>query len=418
MIVTALLFGVGAVLSVLAQVGLSHVMSPGGYGDFALLYAAGMVLSGVGALGYDMAALRFMASQASLGDLEARRAFFRMAIRRTAWGAGFLALVAPPICIVAGFLPPLQATALLLLIPAWAGLRLIAAVLRTENQPGASIALDRIARDGSLMVLAAAQFLLASSAGDFWPTVVLVAVTALSALAGAWLVRPLFQRPVLPTPGTEASLWFLASRRLLAINGLELLSGRLDLFLLAFIVEKAVVGQMNIVLVLSTIAVLPSVFTGFILMPRIAAASAKGRQEDIAREIRLSAWLNVLSAVVVSVTVVTGIHLFRNAPGMEPMAAIPLDVIAWIFAARVVTSFVQASVANLQMIGRERVVICAHLSSLSLKGALYGLLAPAVDLGVAVLFCFASAVVFAMVVHLGSRPLGRKAHRADGSPSA
>lgn len=412
--ITAALFGLGAVLSVVAQLTLSRVMSPVAYGDFALLYATGMVLSGFGALGHDMAALRFMASTGPSGASPVQRAFFWMALRKTALGAGLLAMFAPPVCVAAGLLPASQALALFLLIPSWACLRLVASVLRTENRSSASIALDRIARDGSLFILATILLLVAGRSDDQWPAIVLICATALSVLIGAAMLKPLLRwSPGHAATAQEKALWGRTSRRLLAINGLELVGGRFDLFFLAFVVDKAIVGQMNIVIVLSTIAILPSVFTGFLLMPRVAAATAEGRHDDVDRDIVACTWLNGVLAILASTAVIGSLLAFRDWPAFDAVKDISMSVIAWMFAARCVTSWTMASLARLQMVGKERVVIAAHIASLLLKAVLYLLWSDMTGLLPAVIICFASAVLFALVIYLASRfakafPLYRK----------
>ncbi len=400
---TLVVFGSGAVLSVIAQLALSHVMAPGPYGDFALLYAAGMILSGMAALGYDLAALRFMAASAPSSLAPIQRVFFHSALRKAAWGAVVLAVLAPVVAVFAGFLPDSLALALVVLIPAWTFLRIIASVLRTESRSASSIAIDRVARDGALFVFAAALLAIGARAGDHWPALVLTGITVLSCMTGALLLRSMFRRPDLVASPEEEALWSRTARRLLSINGLELIAGRLDLFLLALVIDKAAVGQMNIVIVVSTIALLPGVFTGFILMPRIAAATAEGRHEAIRRELAVCNCLNIVSAVLVSATVLIVVSVFHSQPMLNAVASVPLDVLVWMFASRIVISTTMVRAARLQMTGQETVIIWAHMAAITLKVALYLLWPNMAGLQPAVLICFASAFLFVLVIYLGPR---------------
>lgn len=373
-------------------------MSPTSYGGFALLYSAGMILSGFGALGYDMAALRFMAVSNASCATPTQRSFFHFALTRVLTGAVVVALVSPLVLLVGGLMTATQAIALGLVIPFWSFLRLFASILRTEGRSGLSIVLDRIARDGSLLLLSASFVLLGRAASEVWPAAILFSATLAGCVAGAFFLRPFFNRSSESVDLHARPAWSSTARRLLVINGLELLSGRFDLFFLALISHNSIVGQMNIVLVVSGVAALPSVFSSFIVMPRIAAAHADNRAEDVLRDVLLSTTVNVGGAVLAGGFFIVGLAFSPDFALLQPLEAIPLDILAWMFLARVIISSVTAPAALLQMTGWERGVIWAHVAALGLKAGLYLSFAQVVGLRMAVFFCMVSAIAYAGMI--------------------
>lgn len=391
MAITIIIFGLGLVVTFVAQSLAFQVLGTRDYGLFSVIYSVCAIASMLGVVGFDVSTLRYFGTL----QRDVKPHFFRVAVRATVVFAtstaiailiiGYFALNAE------FFVLALAATATFL----WAFVRLFSAMLRAEGRFNLSLLIDRPVRDG-LLALACG---LALSFSFKLGLVQVVSLLVCGGLLGVVTALPIFRSYRTKTTKTDSGVaqgWRLSSMGLLVVNVLQLLASRVDILSVSFIASAEMAGVLNILTMISDMIIIPSAALTVVVMPRIARHYERREWRQLKAVLLIYAGGSLLGGALISVPLLLypdyAIALF-GSEALGQIGAGDLEVL--VLAKLVMVGLSSYSAPLLTMSGNIRgliwtllVLIVAKLSIMpvlvfqfELRGALYVIGLGAVVLG-------------------------------------
>lgn len=353
-----IIFGLGLVVTFVAQSLAFQVLGTRNYGLFSVVYSICAIASMLGVVGFDVSTLRYFGTL----QMDEKKHFFWVAVRAT---FVFATATTIPIFIIGNI--ALDADLLVLVLAAaatflWAFVRLFSAMLRAEGRFNLSLLIDRPVRDG-LLALACG---LALSFSFKLGLVEVVSLLACGGLLGIATVLPTFRSYKGKTTETYSGVaqgWLLSSMGLLIVNALLLLSSRVDILSVSFIAGAEMAGILNILTMISDLVIIPSAALAVVVMPRIARHYELREWRQLKAVLLIYAGGSLIAGALISVPLLlypgTAIALFGRE-ALDHIGAGDLEVLV---------------LAKLAMVG-----LSSHSSSLlimsgNIRGLIWTLLA-------------------------------------------
>lgn len=263
--ITIIIFGLGLVVTFVAQSLAFQVLGTRNYGLFSVIYSVCAIASMLGVAGFDVSTLRYFGTL----QMDVKPHFVRVAVRAT---VVFATSTATAILIIGYFALDAEFFVLVLAATAaflWAFVRLFSAMLRAEGRFNLSLLIDRPVRDGLLALACGLALSLSFKLG----LVQVVSLLVCGGLLGVATALPIFRSYRTKTTKTDSGVaqgWRLSSMGLLSVNVLLLLSNRVDILSVSFIASAEMAGILNILTMISDMVIIPSAALTVIVMPRIA----------------------------------------------------------------------------------------------------------------------------------------------------
>ncbi len=259
-----MIHGAGLGLTFLAQILLARTLGPSDYGIYAFVLSWLMILAGLATIGFDRAAVRFVAGYVELRAWAALRGFSDMATRLVTIVALSVAGLAIIVALVVPLEPEIPLQALLLgavAIPFLTFVRLESGRMRGYGAVIRALFPDYVVRDG-LVVLGLLLLLLGAPIrpGPLFP----LALTLLGCLIGAGLAR-YWRRQLEPDalsvvtkPDTsKVRLWLSTALGLGAVTLVQVSLQRIDVILLTTFATPTEAGIFNAAFTLANLALFP-----------------------------------------------------------------------------------------------------------------------------------------------------------------
>lgn len=403
-IVAPILFGIGLVSTFAGQLALSHVTTAADFGIYILIYNAAAVLSALGAAGYDLTAVRFVANALNRKDNSYIHSYLRHAVKMS----GALALIAAALMLAylagtVGLNWPILGLALLVTL-LWSWSRLAAGILRGLDRLSFALISDRVSRDFLVMLLAISALLLTTAVPIHMALLILAIGSLFGIVIGSAVsrqyLRSAAQRQrdnaddVLPalTPA-EPRLWLLASLGLLAYNIAELLSSRFDVFALSYLSTAEAVGAFGLGLLLINLVTIPSGFITMLLMPAVAIAHHDGDRARLRRLFVLSTSASFATGICIAAVLAFLMPYLDRFLPPATVASLRPELLGLAIGVRVLCLIGTFPPVLLMMAGGHRQLILAHAASIAVRVILFVAFGAIVDANFAILTFVAGTVV-------------------------
>jgi O-antigen/teichoic acid export membrane protein len=402
----ALIFALGLFATFAGQLLLSRTADAYEFGIFILAYNAAAVLSGLGAAGFDLSSVRFVALFKSNAEPDRFAAFVRVAGQ---WTLMISTIAAAVFSIFFGW--STDASLALVVTGAavtlcWSWSRVLGGVLRGAGKLAPALTVDRLSRDLLLFVVALAVFILGGSLSAFDAILTLflgsVAGLCLGLLVSADLRgrRPpdgaSVSSPVSPAP---TRLWIHVSMGLMAYNLVELLSSRFDVFALSLLADPVVVGAFGLAVLMLNLIIIPASFITLLIMPRVAIAHDRNDH----RQLRMLFAASSIAAIGAGLFISTLLWLiwpwladFMPAAFTDHVSR--TAVLTGLFV-RSLCLFGTFPPVLLMMSGRHKALIAAYAASVVGRGAAYLIFLSIADADFAIA-AFVGGFVMVMVINL------------------
>jgi O-antigen/teichoic acid export membrane protein len=368
---------VGLAIAFLANVLLSRLLGPSGYGSYAIAIGWASVLAIPARLGLDNVALRFVTIYRERRDVGALRGLLRTSVRAIA----AVSAVAGGVAISAGLLAgrgevdPWLAGGVGLLVFPLAAMGWLSAVIRSFQKIFASQAYEQLLRPILLILLLTSSWLL----GAAMDPPIAVGVTLVAVVAPLILLSTNVHRqvkalgPALPDLNDQR-LWMAVSWPLILLSLCQEASNQIDLILLGILGTAAEAAQFAAAMRLSSLAAFGLIAIATVTAPAIASAYNRGDRAEMARLARLNARISLLFAAVLVVPLLIFGKFALAAFGPSFPQAFPVLVILLMGAT--LNAFT-GNVANFMlMTGHERAAAAIMAGALAVAATLDILLIP------------------------------------------
>lgn len=296
MATTIIIFGLGLVVTFVAQSLAFQVLGTRDYGLFSVIYSVCAIASMLGVVGFDVSTLRYFGTL----QRDVKPHFFWVAVRAT---VVFATSTAMAILIIGYFALDAEFFVLVLAATAtflWAFVRLFSAMLRAEGRFNFSLLIDRPVRDG-LLALACG---LALSFSFKLGLVQVVSLLVCGGLLGVAAALPIFRSYKTKSTKTDSGVaqgWRLSSMGLLIVNVLQLLASRVDILSVSFIASAEMAGVLNILTMISDMIIIPSAALTVVVMPRIARHYERREWRQLKAVLLIYAGGSLLGGALISV---------------------------------------------------------------------------------------------------------------------
>jgi O-antigen/teichoic acid export membrane protein len=409
----------GLAVALLANILLSRMLGPSGYGAYAIAIGWASVLAIPARLGLDNVALRFVAIYRDRRDVGALRGLLwtsGKAIAAASATAGALALLAGLLKGRDAVDPWLAAGVALLVFPL-AAMGWLSAIVRSLNRIFASQAYEQLFRPALLILFIGIAWAAGATLGAplaLWLTLVAVGVPL------AVLAAQVRREVAALGPGqrdlSERRLWMAVSWPLFLLSLFQEASNQIDLILLGILKDAASAAHFAASLRLSSLASFGLVAIATVTAPAIASAHHRGDHAALARLATLNARLSLAFAVAVAVLLVIFGQLALSAFGPTFPAAFP--VLAILLTGAMLNAFT-GNVANFMlMTGHQRPAAAIMAGALAIAASFDFLLIPRLGASGAAIGSVAGLATWNLTMliyvrrHLGidASPLGLRPH--------
>lgn len=394
------LFGLGLIATFLGQLLLGWTASPYDFGLYILIYNAAAVLSAFGAVGFDLSAVRFAALASSRQDGEYLSRFNDLALR---WSglAGVASGLAMMLYLMVSEIVSFEVLAIAAAITFfWSLSRVVAGVMRGTGLLASALLSDRVTRDVFVLGLAVTASLTAMVLSASLAMFTLLAGTVFGFSVGIWFcarrVRGLKSQRSADLVVVDSVVrrdWILVSLGLMAYNISELFSSRFDIFSLSLFDSKEAVGALGLALLLINLVTIPSAFLALLVMPQVAVAYECRDLVRLRRLFRLTSFASIGFGAMIATAIV--LLLPFTSAFLPPALWVELrwDVLCGAIFVRSLCLVGSFPPILLMMSGRHKALIGAHLTSIAVRCAIYGLCASIVDTNLAIIAFVSGAVV-------------------------
>lgn len=322
--------GFGTIGRYALQVVLAQLLGTAGFGLYLTMRRWGELVGLLPNRGYQGAVVRFLPEYEVEQRWEPYRGLRRQSFRNTSVVAVGLAAVALAIGLVAWPDHRLAAALAMATIPAWAGFRMVQAVLQAQHQFVPSSAVDQLFQPAVMAALLGLIWLGGWTIGlDLVMATLLVSVLA-AALAVTFLAyrgAPAQVRSEVGIDHSEAGRWQALSRQFFTFQLASAAINSADLLILAMFVPPAEVGLYGVASRLALLARAVNNGAESIVAPRIASAWTSGDLAGLQRHVdkALAVAIPPTTLLVVLLTIFRGPVL--GIMGTEFRAASELTVI-------------------------------------------------------------------------------------------
>ena len=365
-----------------------------------MIYNAGAVLSGFGAAGFDLSAVRFAALATNRQDGPYLYAFVRVALRCALVAGSSAGLIMTAYLLASGVLD-LQLLAIAAAITLfWALARVVAGLMRGAGMLSSALLSDRVTRDVFLLALAGIASLTAWNLRAELMLFTLLAGTVIGFAFGSWLsartVRRLCAQPAAILARLDKAVhrdWIKVSVGLMAYNLAELLSSRFDIFVLSLLDSKEAVGALGLSLLLINLVTIPAAFLSLLIMPQVAVAY---EQRDKARLWRLFKLTSIASGAMGIALATVIIVMLPYARGMLPPALsseLRWELLSGAIVFRSLCLIGSFPPILLMMSGHHKALIGAHLTGVAVRIGIYIACAAFIDPNLAIMAFVAGTMV-------------------------
>lgn len=408
----------GLAVAFFANILLSRLLGPSGYGAYAIAIGWASVLAIPARLGLDNAALRFVILYRERRDIGALRGLLRTSARAIA----AVSAIAGTLAILAGLLSgrsevnPWLAAGVAALVFPLAAVGWLSAVIRSFQLIFASQAYEQLFRPILLIVLLGAAWATGLSLDAplaIWLTLVAVAVPL--AILAAQVRREVAALGPGQADLSDRRLWLAVGWPLLLLSLFQEAGNQIDLILLGILDDAASAAFFAAAMRLASLASFGLVAVVSVSAPAIASAFHRGDRQAMARLATMTARMSLLFALLV----VAGLLIFGRialaAFGPAFPDAYPVLVILCLGA--LVSAFTGSVGYFLLMTGNERMAAAIMAGALAVAVTLDILLIPTLGaVGAAIgsatgLACWNLAMLVAVRRRLGidCSPIGMRA---------
>jgi O-antigen/teichoic acid export membrane protein len=274
-----LLYSTGIGLAFCSQLLIARVVSVDTFGLYTYVFSWMVILAYLCALGFDVALLRFVAAYETERAWPLLAGVIQYAQRRASAASIFVVVVG--VCLVLALGMPIERRNTFIigfgLVPILALLRIRCAVVRGLGGVVASLAPDRIVREGLLIGLVGIAALGWGWAIDA-PVVMLATVTgAAVGLASTVLTLRLWRPAALSdvVPQHDASVWRRAAIPLVVIGATDVLMNRIGVILLGWMADIKDAGIYGLVFNITLLVTLPQLAVNTLFAPAISSLYAR-----------------------------------------------------------------------------------------------------------------------------------------------
>jgi O-antigen/teichoic acid export membrane protein len=383
------LFAVGLVSTFAGQLVLSKTTGANEFGLYVLAYNAAAVLSGLGAAGFDLSAVRCASLFKSKGDWTRLAAFKSLALR---WTLGTSIIVAAIFAIFFSWNTGSPWSLVLIgaaVTTSWSWSRVLAGYLRGLGRLAPALTTDRVSRDLAVLLFASVALAL-----DERLSIVMALLTLLLGTVSGCCIGLLFGRALPEAAVTNArahseaaentQTWIRLSLGLMAYNFVELLSSRFDVFALSLFADTAIVGAFGLAILLINLVTIPASFISLLIMPQVAVAH-DGKDTARLRQIYALASISAVCAGFGVMGLMWILYPYGQAylpPAFSQYIAIAPLLAA--VAARAVCLVGTFPPVLLMMSGHHKALIASHVASIVTRAGAFLLFAQFVDANFAV----------------------------------
>ena len=367
----------GLAVAFLANILLSRLLGPSGYGAYAIAIGWASVLAIPARLGLDNAALRFVTLYRERQDVGALRGLLRTSAGAIAAASVFASVLA----MAAGWLigrnevDPWLAAGVALLVFPLAAMGWLSAVIRSFNRIFASQAYEQLFRPTLLILLLGLAWAAGLSIGAplaLWLTLAAVALPL------AILAMQVRREVAALGPGrvdsSDRKLWLAVGWPLFLMSLFQEASNQVDLILLGILNDAASAAHFAAALRLSSLASFGLVAVVSVSAPAIASAFHRGDHAAMARLASMTARMSLLFALLV----VAGLLVFGRIAlaAFGPSFPDAFPVLAILCLGSLVSAFTGSVGYFLLMTGHERTAAAIMAGALLVAVTLDILLIP------------------------------------------
>lgn len=365
--VALLIYMLGYCLVFLAQLSIALHLGADSYGAYAYVIAWVTVLAYVSALGFNVSLLRFLPVYAANRAWGLLAGLLRFAEQHVA-GSG-IALAVLGIAIVAwsseSLAAELPATFLfgLPIVPLFALLIVRCAAIRALGGVAASLAPNRVVREGFVLIVVLGAHLLGGPrVAAFVMLVTLMGTLLALAVATRLLQRLLPDEARAATRQFATETWWPATLPLLVVTGVEALFDKTGTLVLGLAGQSHEAGLFALAFNLALLVIVPRTAVETVFAPTIARLHAEGNQTEVRRVMIKASLLSFGGAVCVAGSLVVAAEFILARFGQEFVAAkLPLFVL---LAGQVFAAASGSQLLVLSMTGNERraahiLLVCA-----------------------------------------------------------
>lgn len=317
----------GAAMALVVNVAIARLLGPEGFGLYAFGIGLASTLAVVATLGMPFAAIRHLPDYLARGDWPGTAGFTRASIAASFLGAGVCAVLMLAMSSLAAVTPEMSsvlAWSAALLVPMTLG-QTIATLLQARGHVVAPELVQSAARQGATMILLAMALSLFSFAAGAETALATTGLASAGAAAALWLM---LGRVAADEPRGAArydlSLWAKTGGSVLLILTSSVLTERLDVLMLGWLVEPAALGQYAAAARLASVAMIALAGLNAAYMPRVSRAWAEGDRAGTQRLCQEAALIGVglTGAMMAGAAVLGGPALglfgpeFRDASGV------------------------------------------------------------------------------------------------------
>lgn len=367
---------IGLAVAFLANILLSRMLGPSGYGSYAIAIGWASVLAIPARLGLDNTALRFVTIYRERRDVGALRGLLRTsakAIAAVSAMAGVVAFVAA-LLIGSGIEPWLAAGVALMVFP-MAAMGWLSAVIRSFNRIFAAQAYEQLFRPMLIILLLGGPWMAGARLGAplaLWLT--LVAIGLPLAVLALQVRRELAALGPAQFDFSDRRLWLAVSWPLFLLSLFQEATNQIDLILLGILSDAASAAQFAAAMRLSSLASFGLVAVVTVSAPAIASAFHRNDRAAMAQLASMTARISLLFALLI----VAGLLLFGRialtAFGPTFANAYPVLVITCLVS--LVSAFTGSVGYFLLMTGNEKTAAVIMAGALAVAATLDVLLIP------------------------------------------
>lgn len=400
------LFGLGLFSSFASQLALSHVTTAHVFGLYVLIYNAATVFSGLGAAGFDLSAIRFVALAEDRGEKRYLAAFLRIAALSILGMAVISAILFVVYINFDGSVPASTSVIAALIVLFWSCTRGMAGVLRGFGSLSLALAIDRVSRDLFVLIFGLLAIAITLSVTISTALSALLLGTMLGFAAGAVMVgrrvgalRKNTRAGSADVDGAVSREWRTVSLGLMAYGCIELLSSRFDVFILSLLAPPEAVGAFGIALLLINLVTIPSGFIGLLIMPRVAVAYDRLDLPQLRALYLQTSLIAVASGLFVVVVVWISKPLLMTFIPHALLTMLDWNLVLAAMAVRALCLVSTFPAALLTMTGRHKALIVSNLLTMVLRISLFAVFLNEAGAGLAVA-TFAAGAILSTIINV------------------